>query len=142
MRRELDSAINALRLASPDVGVRLAAAKALSGEADGVALPAIKAALVEGSRSGHSRVADADEASIELASSDKATRLARVRALAESDHETKRRCCGRAGKKGDKFVEPDDGDARRGRNSRCASSRHGSRRGEIVGRVFTGISLG
>ena len=67
VRRELDSAINALRLSSPDVGVRLAAAKALSGEADGVALPAIKAALVKETDSGIRGSLMLTSASIELA---------------------------------------------------------------------------
>ena len=142
VRRELDSAINALRLSSPDVGVRLAAAKALSGEADGVALPAIKAALLKETDSGIRGSLMLTSASIELATGDKDTRLAAVRTLAESDHEATRTLLqGLLTKQGDKFVEPDDGiRAEAAKSLRVVESRLA--RGDVVARVFSGLSLG
>jgi urea transport system permease protein len=142
LRRELDSAINALRLASPDVAVRMAAAKALAGEADGVALPAIKAALVR-ERDPDIRASLAlSSASIELAGGDPDVRIAAVRTLAESDQEATRALLqGLLARQGNRFVEPDEAlRAEAAKSLRVVASRLA--RGDLVARVFSGISLG
>jgi urea transport system permease protein len=142
LRRELDSAINALRLGSTDVAVRLAAAKALAGEPDGVALPAIKAALAKESDAGIRLSLMLTSASIELATGDHDTRLAAVRTLEDSDQEATRTLLQQLlAKQGDKFVEPDDGiRAEAAKSLRIVESRLA--RGDLVARVFSGISLG
>ena len=55
MRRELTTAIAALKLSSPDRAVRLAAAKDLQNNSEEDALPAIDAALAKESDPGSAR---------------------------------------------------------------------------------------
>ena len=142
VRRELDSAINALRLSSPDVVTRMAAAKALSGDADGVALPAIKTALAKETDPGIRASLMLTSASIQLASGDKDTRMAAVRTLAESDHEATRTLLqGLLARNGTAFVEPDEAlRAEAAKSLRVVESRLA--RGDLVARVFSGLSLG
>jgi hypothetical protein len=85
LRRELATAIAAFKLSSPDRTVRLAAAKELQNSADEEALPAIAAALAKESDPEVKGLLTLTQASIQLASTDRATRLAAVRALAGSD---------------------------------------------------------
>ncbi len=142
VRRELDSAINALRLSSPDVATRMAAAKALSGDSDGVALPAIGAALAKETDPVIKASLTLTSASIQLASGDKDTRLAAVRTLADSDHEATRALLqGLLARNGDAFVEADEAlRAEAAKSLRVVESRLA--RGDLVARVFSGISLG
>jgi urea transport system permease protein len=142
LRRELDSAINALRLASPDRAVRMAAAKALAGEADGIALPAIKAALAKESDPDIRASLTLTSASIQLASGDKDLRLAAVRTLADSDQATTRTMLqGLLARQGDRFVESDEAlRSEAAKSLRVVESRLA--RGDLVARVFSGISLG
>ena len=85
MRRELATAIAAFRLTASDRAVRLAAAKELQNSADEDALPAISAALARESDPEIKGLLTVTQATIQLASSDRATRLAAIRALAQSD---------------------------------------------------------
>jgi len=142
VRRELDSAINALRLSSADVGTRMAAAKALSGDADGVALPAITTALAKETDPGIKASLTLTSASIQLASGNRDTRMAAVRTLADSDHEATRTLLQRLlARNGAAFVEPDEAiRAEASKSLRVVESRLA--RGDLVARVFSGISLG
>ena len=142
LRRALDRAINALTLSSPDLAIRLAAAKNLATDANVSVMPAIRTALA--------READAEirasltltGASIQLASSDPATRLAAVRALADSDQAaTRTLLAGVLAKKDGTFVEPDaDVRGEAAKSLRAVESRLA--RGDFAERVFTGVSLG
>ena len=86
MRRELTTAIAALKLASADRAVRLAAAKDLQNNSEEAALPAIDAALAKESDAEVRGLLALTKASIELRSGDKAKRLAAVRALGAIRH--------------------------------------------------------
>ena len=142
VRRELDSAINALRLSSPDADTRLAAAKELAADADEVALPAITTALAKETNPAIKASLMLTSAAIHLASGDKDKRLAAVRTLADSDQQATRTLLeSLLARKGDQFVEPDEALRAEASNSlRAVESRLA--RGDLVARVFSGISLG
>jgi urea transport system permease protein len=142
LRRELDGAINALRLGSPDRDVRGAAAKALAGDADEIALPAIRAALAR-ERDPQIRASlTLTAASIELASGDRDVRLAAVRVLADSDQPATRTLLqGLLARSGERYAEPDEAlRSEAAKSLRAVESRLA--RGELVARVFSGVSLG
>ena len=142
VRRELATAIAALKLTSPERAVRLAAATELQSGADEAMLPAIERALAKEDDAGIKALLTLTQATIQLSSSDKALRIAAIRALAESrDPKTKMLLLPLVEKKGADFAEP-DGDVRaeaelslRAIESRLAT-------GETIGRIFSGVSLG
>jgi urea transport system permease protein len=142
LRRELDAARNALRLASPERAQRFAAAKDLAGDADAVVLPAIQAALATERDPDIRASLTLTSASIRLSSGDHGTRLAAVRALADSDQASTRTLLqGMLARQGDGFVEPDETlRTEAARSLRSVESRLA--RGDLVARVFSGISLG
>jgi len=141
-RRALGGAIAALKLASTDRATRAAAAKELASTADEDMLPAISAALAKESDSEIRGSLALTQASIQLASKDSATRLAAVRALAQSDSAaTRTLLLGLLEKRKGEYVEPDAvvrGEAER--SLRDVESR--LMKGDLVARVFSGISLG
>ena len=142
VRKGLGTAIAALKLSAPDRAVRLAAAKELQNGADEDMLPAIANALAKETDPEVKELLTLTRASVQLASSDKATRVAAIRALAESSSpNTKTLLLGVLERKGDGFVEP-DGDLRAEaeKSLRAVESRLAT--GEMLGRVFSGVSLG
>ncbi len=141
-RRTVSGALAALRLASPDHATRVDAAKALAGTDDEEMLPAITAALARESDPQIRASLALSQAAIQLASKDPATRLAAVRALAGSDSAATRTLLVALLERRDgKFVEPDEAlRAEAERSLRAVESRLS--RGELVARLFTGISLG
>jgi urea transport system permease protein len=142
VRRELATAFAALQLTAADRAIRLAAATALQSGADEAMLPAIERALAAEQDAEIKALLTLTRATVQFASSDKPTRIGAIRALAESrDPNTKTLLLPLLEKKGAEFVEP-DGDVRaeaelslRAIESRLAT-------GEMIGRVFSGISLG
>ncbi len=142
MRKSLMTAIASFKLSSPDRTVRLAAAKELQSNADEDALPAIAAALGKESDPEIKSLLTLTQAKVQLASSDRATRLAAVRALAQSDAAaTRTLLMAITAKKEGKFVEPDD--EIRVEAERSLSAVEGRlMKGDIAARVFSGISLG
>jgi urea transport system permease protein len=142
LRRTLATAIAAFKLASPDRGVRLAAARELQNSADEDALPAITTAIDKESDPEIKGLLNVTRASIQLASTDRATRLAAIKALAESDAgATKTLLLAVLEKKDGKFVENDE--ELRAEAERSLSAVEGRlAKGEIAARVFSGISLG
>ena len=142
LRRVLATGIAAFKLTSPDRAVRLAAAKELQNSADEDALPAIAAASAKESDPEVKGLLVLTQASIQLASTDRVTRLAAIRALAQSDTgATKTLLLGVLEKKGGKFVEHDD--EVRAEAQRSLSAVEGRLvKGDIAARVFSGISLG
>ena len=142
LRRTLATAIAAFRLVSPDRGVRLAAAKELQNSAEEEALPAIAAALAKEPDPEIKGLLALTQASIQLASPDRATRLSAIRALAQSDTgATRTLLLAVLEKKGGKFVEPDDEVRAEAQRSLSAVEKR-LNTGDIAARIFSGISLG
>ena len=142
LRRTLATAIAAFKLSSPDRAVRLAAAKELQNSADDEALPAIDAAMAKESDAEIKGLLALTQASIQLASPDRATRLAAIRALAQSDAgATKTLLVAVLEKKDGKFVEQDD-EVRAEAQRSLAAVEGRLAKGDIAARVFSGISLG
>jgi urea transport system permease protein len=142
VRKGLGTAIAALKLSAPDRTVRLGAAKELQGSADEDMLPAITNALAKETDPEVKEVLTLTRASIQLGSSDKATRLAAIRALAESSSpSTKTLLLGVLERKGDSFAEPDaELRAEADKSLRAVEGKLST--GEMIGRVFSGVSLG
>ncbi len=142
LRRTLSTAVAAFKLASPDRAVRLAAAKELQNSADEEALPAIAAATAKEADPEVKGLLTLTQASIQLGSTDRATRLAAIRALAQSDAgATKTLLLEVLAKKDGKFVEGDE--EVRAEAQRSLSAVEGRlAKGDIAARVFSGISLG
>jgi urea transport system permease protein len=88
LRRELDSALAALKLLSPQRETRYAAAKALEDGASDAMLPLILKALQQESDPAIQRMLQLTAAAIQLKSSDRADRMAAVRTLGTSDNPT------------------------------------------------------
>jgi urea transport system permease protein len=142
MRRELTTAIAALKLASADRAVRLAAAKDLQNNSEEAALPAIEAALAKESDTEVRGLLALTKASIELRSGDKDKRLAAVRALAQSDIGATRTLLQQVlARKGGGYAEP-DGQIRAEAQRSLAAVERRLMIGDIAARIFSGISLG
>jgi len=142
VRKGLGIAIAALKLSAPDRTVRLAAAKELQSGADEDTLPAISNALTKETDAEVKGLLTLTQASIQLASTDKTTRRAAIRALGESNNpSTKTLLLGVLEKKGDAFVEADpELRAEAEKSLRAVEGRLAT--GEMLGRVFSGVSLG
>ena len=142
LRRTLATGIAAFKLVSPDRSVRLAAAKELQNSADEDALPAIVAASAKESDSEVKNLLVLTQASIQLASTDRAIRLAAIRALAQSDAgATKTLLLGVLEKKDGKYVEA-DGEVRAEAQRSLAAVERRLATGDIAARIFSGVSLG
>ncbi len=142
LRREIGSAMAGLKLASRDRAVRFAAAKELQNGADEDLLPAVNAAMAKESDPEIKGMLQLTQASIQLNSPDKATRLAALRALADSNHpSTKTLLLGVLAQKNGQPVEP-DAEVRSEAEKALHSVQSRLSTGEMVGRVFSGISLG
>ena len=142
VRREMTTAMAALKLRLPDRAVRLAAAKELQGVPDEDMLPTIERAVAAETDPEIKSLLAITRASIQLSSKDKATRIAAVRALAESNNaNTKTLLLPLLEKKGDVYAEADaDVRAEAEKSLHAVQSRLST--GEMVGRVFSGLSLG
>jgi len=142
VRRELATAIAALKLASEDRATRFAAANELQRGADEEMLPVIQRALAKEQDAQIKALLTLTEATVQLGSTNKSVRVAAIRALAESrDPNTKTLLLPLLDKKGGEFAEPDsDVRAEAELSLRAIESRLAT--GEMVGRVFSGVSLG
>ena len=142
VRRELATAIAALKLAADDRVTRLAAANELQRGADEEMLPVIQRALAKEQDAQIKALLMLTEATVQLGSTNKSVRVAAVRALAESrDPNTKTLLLPLLERKGGEFAEPDsDVRAEAELSLRAIESRLAT--GEMVGRVFSGVSLG
>ena len=108
VRRSLGTAIAAAKLFAPDRSARLAAARELQNTADENMLPAITTALAKESDAEIKELLSQTQASIQLASTDRATRIAAIRTLAESSNpSTKTLLLGVLEQKAGSYVEPD-----------------------------------
>jgi len=142
VRRQIDTAIATLKLSAADRAVRLAAVKQLQAGAGEEMLPAIDQALAKETDPEIKDLLSLTRASVQLASSDKSTRMSAIRALAESNNpSTKTLLLGILEKKGDAYVEPDaEVRAEAEKSLRAVESKLSL--GEMIGRVFSGVSLG
>jgi len=142
VRRELATGIAALKLTSDDRATRLAAAQELQRGADEEMLPALRRAVDRERDPEIRNLLTLSRATIELSSADKATRIGAIRALAESrDANTKMLLLPLLERKGGEFAEPDsDVRAEAELSLRALESRLAT--GEMISRVFSGISLG
>jgi urea transport system permease protein len=142
VRRDLGTAIAALKLASPDRSTRLAAARELQNSADQDTLPLISQALAQEPDAEIKELLALTRAQIQLSSKDRATRIAAIRALADSSNpSTKTLLLGVLEQKGGSNVEADAevrGEAEK--SLRAVESKLAT--GELIGRIFSGISLG
>jgi urea transport system permease protein len=142
VRKQLATAIAALKLSAPDRAARLAAAKQLQDSADEDLLPAIDRALAKETDAEIKESLALTQAAIHLASKDRATRLAAIRALAESSNPTtKTLLLGVLEQRGGAYVEP-DAELRTEADKSLRSVETKLATGEMIGRVFSGISLG
>ena len=142
LRREVESAIAALKLVSTDRAMRLAAAKALDGAADEAMLPLFAKALEKEVDPEIKILLTQLQASIQLKSPDAAVRLAAVKALAGSgSSSTKTVLLALLEKKGDEWSEPDATVRAQAQISlQAVESKLAS--GQRIGQVFSGASLG
>jgi urea transport system permease protein len=142
LRRELTTAIAALKLVSPDRAVRLAAAKELQNNSEDGALPAINAALAKEADPEVRGLLTLTRASIDLRSGNKDKRLAAIRALAQSDTgATKTLLLQVLERKGGAYVEQDPQVRAEAQRSLSEVERRLAI-GDIAARVFSGVSLG
>ncbi len=86
LRRELGTAVAALRLVSPQRETRLAAAKELAGGADEAMLPLVKKALAKERDAQIRRMLELTVATLELKTGSKDARIAAIRTLGESSN--------------------------------------------------------
>jgi len=116
VRKGLGTAIAALKLSAPSRAVRLAAAKELQSGTDEDMLPAISDALARETDAEVKELLTLTRASIQLASTDKTTRRAAIRALGDSSSpSTKTLLLGVLEKKGRQLRRARSGAAGRGR---------------------------
>jgi urea transport system permease protein len=143
LRRELDSAMAALKLLAPDRDARLAAAKELYGGAHQAMLPLVKKALAAESDPAIKPLLEMTAASIELKAADKTTRLAAIHTLsASSNPATKTLLLPLVEKNRDGgFAEGDD-DVRIAAKSALSAIEGRLAWGQRAGLLFSGISLG
>ena len=142
MRREIESAVAALKLVSPDRAARLAAAKALEGGADEGMLPLLAKALEKETDPELKALLTLIQASVQIKSADTALRLTAVRALASSSSSsTKTLLLALLEKKGDEWAEPD---AMVRAEAKISLEVVEGRlvKGQRIGQVFSGASLG
>jgi urea transport system permease protein len=142
VRRELGTAIATLKLTSPDRSTRLTAARELQNGADEATLPAISKALTQETDPEIKELLVLTQASIQLSSGDRATRIAAIRALAESSNPaTKTLLLGVTEQKGGTHIETDaEVRSEAEKSLRAVESKLAT--GEMIGRIFSGISLG
>ncbi len=142
VRRELATGIAALKLTSADRATRLAAAKELQRGATEALLPAIRRAQEREQDPEIKGLLTLARSTVELGSDDKATRIGAIKALAESrDPNTKTLLLPLLEKKGAEFAEA-DGDVRAEAELSLRSIESRLATGEMIGRVFSGVSLG
>jgi urea transport system permease protein len=143
VRREIENAIGALKLVSPDRETRLAAAKGLAGGADEGMLPLVKKAIGKEVDPDIRAILAQVSASMELRSADKSVRLAAVRTLGDSSDPNAKTLLTQVLEKGadGKPVEADADVRREAQKSLAAVEGRAAWAGR-AGLFFAGVSLG
>jgi urea transport system permease protein len=142
VRGAVDAAIAALKLASPDREVRLAAIKTLKDQASAEMIPLIERAQKTERDSKIAGLLTTTLASLQLQNPNTSVRIAAIKTLSASgDSEAKQLLMALQEKDGDTFKEPEEAvriEAQKAIN--VIDSR--LKRGEYAGMLFTGVSLG
>lgn len=143
LRRELGTALAALKLVSPDRKVRLTAATELSGGAEAAMLPLVKKALARESDPAIKPLLELIQATLELQSSTKEVRVAAVRTLGLSSNPNIKTLLLSVMAKGSdgSYVESDE-DVRIEAQKSLRAVEGRLAWGERAGQLFSGISLG
>ncbi len=138
LRRELEGAMAVMKLVSPQIEVRRAAVKELSGGADDSILPAVRKALAKETDPDLKAALGLIAATIEIKSGGKDSRIAGIRLLAGSGNpNTKTILLPLL----DKAAEPDE-DVRRAAAESLKTVEARLARAQFAGLVFSGVSLG
>jgi urea transport system permease protein len=135
LRREIEGALAAFKLLSPERAARLAAAKSLAGGAEASMLPLVKKALEKESDAEIKPLLELTASSMEMKSGDKQLRLAAIRRLGESSSPNSRTLLSEA-------VTDTDEDIRIAAQKSLRQVQGGLAWGERAGLLFAGISLG
>ena len=135
LRREIEGALAAFKLLSPDRTVRLAAAKALAEGADASMLTLVKKALEKETDAAIKPLLEITASSMEMKSGDKETRLAAIRRLGASASPNSRTLLSEAVTDGDEDIRIAAQKSLREVQGKLAW-------GERAGLLFAGISLG
>ncbi|MBK9220173.1 MAG: urea ABC transporter permease subunit UrtB [Uliginosibacterium sp.] len=142
VRGAVDAAIAALKLASPDREVRLAAIKTLKDQASAEMIPLIERAQKTERDAKIAGLLTTTLASLQLQNPNTSVRIAAIKTLSASgDSEAKQLLMALQEKDGDTFKEPEEAvriEAQKAIN--VIDSR--LKRGEYAGMLFTGVSLG
>ncbi len=143
LRRELATALAALKLVSPDRAIRYAAAKELAGGAEDAMLPLIRKAREQESDPELKPMLEILQATLELKSGDKQVRIAAIRTLAGSHNaNTKTLLLPLLEKDNDgHYVEADE-EIRSEADKSLRAVEGRLAWGERAGQLFSGISLG
>ena len=135
LRREIEGALAAFKLLSPERATRLAAAKALAGGADAAMLPLVKKALEMETDPDIKPLLELTAASMELKSGDKSARIAAILRLGESNSPNSRTLLAEA-------VTDADEDIRIAAQKSLREVQGKLAWGERAGLLFAGVSLG
>ena len=143
LRRELATALAALKLVSLDRSTRLAAAKELGGGAEEAMLPLIKKALASEKDPDIKPMLEVIRATLELKSEDKATRIAAIRTLSLSNNSNAKTLLLSVLEKNNdgSYLEPDE-EIRIEAQKSLRSVEGRLAWGDRLGVLFSGISLG
>ena len=143
VRRALDSALSALRLISPDRRVRLAAAEDLQNRAHEGFLPLLTKASAKETDPDIKIALRLAQGNILLTSNDPSARLSAAQILGESPRaETKTLLLTRLGKDDTGSPVEPDAEVRAAIQKSIAHIDSRLAMGELVGRIFSGVSLG
>jgi urea transport system permease protein len=143
LRREIESALSALKLLSPDRAARLAAALALATGAEDAVLPLVKKAMAQETDPAIKPMLELIAATLELKGGTKESRIAAIRRLGDSNSpNTKTLLMALLEKdKEGKFAETDE-DVRAAAQASLRAVEGKLVWGEMGGLLFAGVSLG
>jgi urea transport system permease protein len=143
LRREIESALSALKLLSPDRAARLAAAQTLAQGAEEAVLPLVRKAVTLETDATIKPMLEMIAATLELKAGTKESRIAAIRKLGESNSpNSKTLLMGLLEKdKEGKFAEADE-DVRAAAQASLRAVEGKLVWGEMGGLLFAGVSLG
>ena len=143
LRREIESALSALKLLSPDRAARLAAAQALATGAEDAVLPLVKKAMAQEGDPAIKPILELIAATLELKGGTKESRIAAISKLGDSNSpNTKTLLMALLEKdKEGKFAETDE-DVRAAAQASLRAVDGKLIWGEMGGLLFAGVSLG
>ncbi|HEX4944978.1 MAG TPA: urea ABC transporter permease subunit UrtB [Usitatibacteraceae bacterium] len=143
LRREIESALAALKIFSPDRDARLAGARELAGGANEAMLPLVKKAIAAESDPVIKPLLEMTAAGLEIGSADKATRIAAIRTLGSSGDPNARMLLAPLAQKGKDGAFAERDDEVRIAAQRSLSAVEGRLAwGQRAGLLFSGASLG